>query len=210
MDTIKKIKEYAINNNVPILRDKTLKILLDKIQNIVNENPNKEIHVLEIGTAIAYTTIQIANVSPNIYIDTIEKKVSVYERAKQNVLEYSKIDENILERITLYNGDAIEILKDVACLKQKYDFVFIDANKSKYLEYFNICKERLKTDRNTYIFADNVLYMGYVLGDYTEKKHRTAVTNLRLFVSEIMKNTYNTKLYSIDDGFSITKFEKNN
>lgn len=210
MDIIKKIKEYAINNNVPILRDNTLKILLDKIQKIVNENPNKEINILEIGTAIAYTTIQIANISPNIHIDTIEKKVSVYERAKQNVLEYTKIDKNMSERITLYNGDAIEILKDIVSSKQKYDFIFIDANKSKYLEYFNICKEILKTDRNTYIFADNVLYMGYVLGDYTEKKHRTAVTNLRIFLSEIMKNTYNTKLYSIDDGFSITKFEKNN
>ena len=70
----------------------------------------------------------------------------------------------------MYLGDAFKLLqkntedetgKKVNICNNKYDIVFIDANKSKYLDYFNMCKNLLNDDG--IIILDNVLFLGYVL-----------------------------------------------
>ena len=59
---------------------------------------------------------------------------------------------------------------------------------------------------NGIIFADNVLYKGYVLSDYNKHKQRTAVRNLREFLSELQSNEMlDTKILEVGDGLAIAR-----
>lgn len=165
---LKEMEVFAKNNNVPIVRKQTLSVILDLVREKVEEN-KKEIRILELGTAIAYSSINMVSIDNNIIIDTIEKSKKMYDIAKNNILNF-RGDISIENRINMYLGDAFKLLqetteddigKKVDICNNKYDIVFIDANKSKYLDYFNICKDLLNDDG--IIILDNVLFLGYVL-----------------------------------------------
>lgn len=165
---LKEMEVFAKDNNVPIVRKQTLSVILDLVREKVEEN-KKEIRILELGTAIAYSSINMVSIDNNIIIDTIEKSKKMYDIAKNNILNF-RGDISIENRINMYLGDAFKLLqettedeieKKVNICNNKYDIVFIDANKSKYLDYFNICKDLLNDDG--IIILDNVLFLGYVL-----------------------------------------------
>ena len=166
---LKEMEVFAKDNNVPIVRKQTLSVILDLVREKVEEN-KKEIRILELGTAIAYSSINMVSMSDNIYIDTIEKSKKMYDIAKNNIEKLHIQKNDIKTKINMYLGDAFKLLqentedetgKKVDICNNKYDIVFIDANKSKYLDYFNICKNLLND--NGIIILDNVLFAGYVL-----------------------------------------------
>lgn len=166
---LEEMEVFAKNNNVPIVRKQTLSVILDLVKEKVEEN-KREIRILELGTAIAYSSINMITIDNNIYIDTIEKSKKMYDIAKNNIEKIDICESNVKNRINMYLGDAFKLLqentedetgKKVHICNNKYDIVFIDANKSKYLEYFNICKNLLND--NGIIILDNVLFAGYVL-----------------------------------------------
>ena len=169
---LKEMEVFAKNNNVPIVRKQTLSVILDLVKKKVEEKEEnkREIRILELGTAIAYSSINMASIENNICIDTIEKNKKMYDIAKDNIKKLDIFESNIKNRINMYLGDAFKLLqentedetgKKVNICNNKYDIVFIDANKSKYLDYFNICKNLLND--NGIIILDNVLFAGYVL-----------------------------------------------
>ena len=85
--------------------------------------------------------------------------------------------------------------------------VFIDASKGKYPFFL---KEALRLlAPNGIIFADNVLYKGYVLSDYNKHKQRTAVRNLREFLKELNElqenKQFDIKVLEVGDGLAIAK-----
>lgn len=166
---LEEMEVFAKNNNVPIVRKQTLSVILDLVKEKVEEN-KREIRILELGTAIAYSSINMVNIDNNIIIDTIEKSKKMYDIAKDNIEKIDICESNVKNRINMYLGDAFKLLqentedetgKKVNICNNKYDIVFIDANKSKYLDYFNICKNLLND--NGIIILDNVLFAGYVL-----------------------------------------------
>ena len=166
---LKEMEVFAKDNNVPIVRKQTLSVILDLVKKKVKEN-KREIRILELGTAIAYSSISMESIENNICIDTIEKSKKMYDIAKNNIEKLNICDNNFKNRINMYLGDAFRLLqeniedetgKKVNICNNKYDIVFIDANKSKYLDYFNICKNLLND--NGIIILDNVLFAGYVL-----------------------------------------------
>ena len=168
---LKGMEVFAKNNNVPIVRKQTLSVILDLVKNKVEvkEKNKKGIRILELGTAIGYSSINMASIDNNIVIDTIEKSKKMYDIAKDNISNF-RGDISIENRINMYLGDAFKLLqettedelgKKVNICNNKYDIVFIDANKSKYLDYFNMCKNLLNDDG--IIILDNVLFLGYVL-----------------------------------------------
>ena len=169
---LNEMEVFAKNNNVPIVRKQTLSVILDLVKKKVEEKEEnkREIRILELGTAIAYSSINMASIDNNIIIDTIEKSKKMYDIAKDNIKKLDICESNIKNRINMYLGDAFKLLqentedetgKKVNICNNKYDIVFIDANKSKYLDYFNICKNLLND--NGIIILDNVLFAGYVL-----------------------------------------------
>ena len=167
---LKEMEVFAKNNNVPIVRKQTLSVILDLVKKKSKEKGQEVTKILELGTAIAYSSINMASMGDNIYIDTIEKSKKMYDIAKNNIEKLHIQKNDIKTKINMYLGDAFKLLqentedetgKKVDICNNKYDIVFIDANKSKYLDYFNICKNLLND--NGIIILDNVLFAGYVL-----------------------------------------------
>ena len=89
-------------------------------------------------------------------------------------------------------------------MQDEYDVVFIDAAKGKYPFFLKEALRMLKTDG--IIFADNILYKGYVLSDYNKHKQRTAVRNLREYLKEVNENpNLKTQVLEVGDGLAISQ-----
>ena len=188
---LKKIKQKAIEEHIPIIMDDTLEIIEKYMKEI------KPKRILEIGTAVGYSAICFSEfLDTNGKIDTIERDE---ERAKEAEENFKKVE--VEEKINLYVGDAVEILPT---LNEKYDMVFIDAAKGKYPFFL---KEALRMiNNNGIIFADNILYKGYVLSDYNKHKQRTAVRNLREYIKEVSENpNLETEILEVGDGLAVSK-----
>lgn len=128
-------------------------------------------------------------------IDTIEREEDRVKEAREN---FKKV--GVEDKIRLYEGDAVEILPT---LNEKYDMVFIDAAKGKY-PFFLSEAIRMLNDKGI-IFADNILYKGYVLSDYNKHKQRTAVRNLREYIKLINENKeLESEILEVGDGLAIS------
>lgn len=190
-EELEKIKTQALLENIPIIMDDTLEV----IEKTLKENPPEKI--LEIGTAVGYSAMCFSEfLQEKGRIDTIERDE---ERAKQAIENIRKV--GVEEKIKIYKGDAVEILPT---LNEKYDMVFIDAAKGKYPFFL---KESLRMlNKNGIIFADNILYKGYVMSDYNKHKQRTAVRNLREYIKEVLENpNLDTQILEVGDGLAISK-----
>ena len=188
---LEKIKQKALDDHIPIIMDDTLAV----IEKYLNENKPEKI--LEIGTAVGYSAICFTEVlSENGKIDTIERDTERVKEAKKNI----KLAE-VEEKINIFEGDAVEILPT---LGNKYDVVFIDAAKGKYPFFLKEALRMIKP--NGIIFADNILYKGYVMSDYNKHKQRTAVRNLREYIKEVSENpNLETEILEVGDGLAISK-----
>ncbi len=160
---ILEIEEYGKENNVPIMSEDSI----DAIQNIIKENNIESI--LEIGTAIAYSTICFASISGVKKITSIERDEERYKIASSNVKKSG------LKNIELIFGDAIDTV-----IEGKYDLLIIDAAKSQNMRFFNKYKNNLS--EKGIIIIDNLEFHGYV-GKSSEIKSR----NLRQMVRKIEK-----------------------
>ena len=190
-EKVQEIKEKALENHIPIIMDDTLK----EIEKILKPNPPKTI--LEIGTAVGYSAICFSELlQDGGHIDTIEREEERIKEAKQNF-----IDVGVEDKIDIYEGDAVEILPT---LNKTYDMVFIDAAKGKYPFFLNQALRML--NQNGIIFADNILYKGYVMSDYNKHKQRTADRNLREYIKEVTENPeLETEILEIGDGLAVSR-----
>ena len=190
---LKKIKQKALEEHIPIIMDDTLEV----IEKELKENPPKKI--LEIGAAVGYSAMCFSEfLVEDGKIDTIERDKERIKEAKEN---FKKVE--VEDKINLYEGDAVEILPT---LNERYDMVFIDAAKGKYPFFL---KESLRMiNKNGIIFADNILYKGYVMSDYNKHKQRTAVRNLREYIKEVSENpNLETEILEVGDGLAISKLK---
>ena len=186
-----KIKQKALEDHIPIIMDDTLAVIEEELEK------NKPSRILEIGTAVGYSAICFTEfLAENGSIDTIEREADRVIEARENIKKAE-----VQDKINIIEGDAVEILPT---LQGEYDVVFIDASKGKYPFFL---KESLRMlAPKGIIFADNVLYKGYVLSDYNKHKQRTAVRNLREFLSELQSNEMlETKVLEVGDGLAIAK-----
>ncbi len=188
---LQKIKKKALEEHIPIIMDETLEV----IEKYLEENKPKRI--LEIGTAVGYSAICFTQIlDEDGVIDTIERDAQRVKEARENIKKAE-----VEDKINIYEGDAVEILPT---LDNKYDVVFIDAAKGKYPFFL---KEALRMiNKNGIIFADNILYKGYVMSDYNKHKQRTAVRNLREYIKEVSENpNLETEILEVGDGLAISK-----
>ncbi|MEG2283906.1 MAG: O-methyltransferase, partial [Bacilli bacterium] len=187
---IKELKEYATNNNVPIMLDKGLDFLTSFI---LKNNINR---VLEIGTAIGYSAIIMALTNPNLKVTSIERDNERYLEALKNIKKF-----NLEDRITLIFKDALEVNLD-----ETYDLLFIDAAKGQNINFFERFIGNVK--QNGFVITDNMEFHGLVAKDENEIKSR----NLRGLIRKIKEYIvflndsldYETSYYSIGDGLAVT------
>ena len=181
--------EYARVNNVPIIQLEGLHFL----RQVIMLKGCKRI--LEIGTAIGYSSIQMAKLGATV--DTIEINNGSYNLAIENIKKA-----NLSDKINVYLADALEI--DINTL-DKYDLIFIDAAKAQYINFFNKFKVLLN-DKGV-ILTDNLLFHGLVL-----EKETIESRNLRQLVKKIdnynywlmEQNDFDTTIYNIGDGIALS------
>lgn len=192
---LKVMEKYAEDNHVPIVQPEVaqlLKVLL-KIKNPKN--------ILEIGTAIGYSALVMAEItSTECKITTIERRKDMIELAIDNIskTEYGN-------KINILEGEAEEVL---STLEEKYDFIFLDAAKGQYMDFFNKCIKFLQP--GGIIVSDNVLYKGMVATDkLVIRRKKTIVKRLREFLQYINYiEGYTSSVIPIGDGVAITHREE--
>ncbi|MCI9087256.1 MAG: O-methyltransferase [Clostridia bacterium] len=191
---LEKIKQQALEDHIPIIMDDTLDVVARILQEV------KPSIILEIGTAVGYSAICFSEyLKEDGRIDTIEREEERAKQARENI-EKAEVE----DKIQIYEGDAVEILPT---LQESYDVIFIDAAKGKYP--FFLAQALRMSHKGTVIIADNVLYKGYVMGDYNKHKQRTAVRNLREYIKEISNNEcLETEILEVGDGLAISKIIK--
>lgn len=182
-DEIKELKKEALENKIPIVTEEVLAYMIYMLRLICAKKG------LEIGSAVGYSAYYL---SKYVELTTIEIDEKRYEIAKK-VLKG--------RNVKIYNADACEILKD---LDEKYDFIFIDAAKGKYLDFFKLCYDKL--NYGGLIFIDNILFRGYVCENEYPKRYKTIVKNLREFINYLKK--YDFALLPFGDGIGLVRKEK--
>lgn len=177
-------------SGVPTLLTESLNelVLMARIKNPAN--------ILELGTATGCSAIALLFACPDAALTTVEKFRKSADEAARNFKTFGVDD-----RITQYVGDAVDIISN---LNEKFDFVFLDCNKSKYKDLLPIIK--LKMTTGGVLFADNVLYRGYITGEVkAPHRHNTIKNNMREFLRLISTDKgFITTISDVGDGVSIS------
>ena len=150
--------------------------------------------VLEIGTYTGYSAICIAEgLNKNGIIHTIDKNEEL-NTIQKKYFKKSGLENNIIQ----YNGRALDIIPKI---EEKFDLIFIDADKENYINYFNLVIDKL--NNNGVILADNVLWSGKVINS---EDHDLTTNVLREFNKSVNNdNRVETILLPIRDGISIIR-----
>ena len=142
---LQEIKKEAEENNVPIMMDGGIEFLIQYIKD------HKEIkHILEAGTAVGYSAINMAKIRNDIEVDTCEINEEMYKQALINIEE-----EGLSERIHVHLIDAVKYEPD-----HIYDLFFIDAAKAQYRRYTEHYLQYAKKG-SVFVF-DNLNFHGIV------------------------------------------------
>ncbi len=198
-DDLCKMRIYAQENDVPIVRAETESFLRTLC---FMKKPKR---ILEIGTAIAYSTIVMARAdetgeSQIVTIESYDKRVPL---ALENLKKAGLIgNEEGKDRVRLIHGDATKVLKE---LNGSFDFIFLDAAKGQYINWLPDIM-RLMTSGSVLI-SDNVLQDNTVMESrYTvDRRDRTTHDRMRKFLRELKKNPrLMSSIVPIGDGVSLS------
>ncbi len=187
---IKELEDYALQHDIPIITKDGIEFMT----NFIQENKIKSI--LEIGSAIGYSSIQMALVDSEINITTIERDSERFNIAVSNIEKF-----DLSKRIDILNIDAFDFNSE-----EKFDLIFIDGAKSQYTRWFKMYSNNLND--NGYIICDNLEFHGHVQ-NYEKIKSRNLrqlVRKIREFVEYLkFQDDFETTFYEIGDGMSVSK-----
>lgn len=188
-DLKKELEREAEEQNIPILRAAERKLLLDTAAEV---DPKR---ILEVGTAVGYSALLLAERLPLAEIDTIEIDALRNERAI-SVMQAAGFE----QRVRCHLGDAGEVLPTLTGL---YDFIYLDGPKGQYLRHLKLIEPKLS--ENAVIAADNILFRGLVRsGGPVAHRYRTLVTRLREYL-EYVEIHYDTVIHEAGDGLAVSR-----
>lgn len=190
---ISQLEETAKKDKVPIMDS----ISVDYMLNLIKIQQPKRI--LEVGTAIGYSALRMLEANPAAEIITIEKDEQRYHEAMKNIIKLKKS-----EQITVYLGDALDVLEELATKEEVFDFIFIDAAKGKYQAFFDIAHQLLAS--SGLLITDNVLFRSYVASpELTPKRYKSMVNKIRSYNDFLTSHpAYITSILPIGDGVMIS------
>lgn len=183
------MEKFASENKIPILYPDSA-LFLEEL--ILLTRPKR---VLEIGTAIAYSSIRIARqLRKKGIIHTIEKSEDNMKLAIEFVKRSGYDD-----KIKIIAGNALNLLPT---MNKKYDFIFLDADKEDYKKLFEYSVILLK--KGGIIFIDNLLWHGYAASKEVPKEYKTSTKLIREF-NKLFASQANlkTSILPIGDGIGL-------
>ncbi len=191
-EILDQIEQEALQSYVPIIRREMqsfLKFLL------MSHRPKR---ILEVGTAVGFSAILMSEYAPkDCRITTIEKYEKRIPIARGNFVRAGKED-----RITLLEGDAMEILKG---LEETYNFIFMDAAKGQYIYYLPELLRLLGP--GGILVSDNVLQDGDIIESRfaVERRNRTIHARMREYLYELTHcEELTTSVLPLGDGVTVS------
>lgn len=186
------LEQEAKRDYVPIIR-KDMQNLLRFLLRL-----KRPLKILEVGTAVGFSALLMAeNTSEECQITTIENYEKRIPIAKENFKR-----DNMEHRITLLEGDATEILKE---LDGSYDFIFMDAAKGQYLNFLPDLLRLLAEDGM--LVSDNVLQDGDLMESRyaVARRNRTIHSRMRDYLYELKNNPMlETVILPVGDGVTVS------
>ncbi|MBR4144165.1 MAG: O-methyltransferase [Lachnospiraceae bacterium] len=197
-EELDRLEKWALDNKVPIIR-KPMQSLLAFL--LKERNPR---NILEIGTAIGFSTLLIEHYAPcDAKITTIEKVEMRLKHARKNLKDHPNI--------TLIEGDALEKLEMLSTNHTEgYDFIFLDAAKGQYMSFLNSIR-KLISDKGILV-TDNVLLEGSIAESKfsIERRDRTIHKRMRDYLYELTHSEdFMTVVLPVGDGVALSYFNKN-
>lgn len=183
------MEKFAAEKNIPILA----KSSADFIEKLILIHKPKR--VLEIGTAIAYTSIRIARLlKKKRVIDTIEKSEDNISLA-ENFIDKAGLN----NQINILKGEAFNIIPQ---LTKKYDFIFLDADKQDYKRLLDYSLVLLK--KGGVIVVDNLLWHGFVAAKNVPAQYKISTNLIREFNKIFLTQpNLRSSILPIGDGLGI-------
>ena len=189
-ELILEMEEYASLKNIPIIEKDSIAFIMKYIKK------NNIKNILEIGSAIGYSTILMASVVRDVTVTTIERDEARYMECLKNVKKCG-----FEKKINVVFQDAL----DVNLTGVKYDMIFIDAAKGQYIKFFEKFKYFLND--GGVIITDNLKFHGYVgkSKEIESKNLRGLAQKIEDYI-EFLKNNqeFETNFYDVGDGLSVS------
>ena len=190
------LRKQAEDTHVPIILKDAEQLILNLLR------IKKPKRILEIGTAIGYSACCFAAVCEDCRIITIEYNSEAKEMAEQNIERLGYKDQ-----IRVLYGNAVDVIKDLP-ETEKFDFVFIDAGKSHYKEFFGAALAHCSSQ--ALVISDNVLMKAKTVSDEYDpmKKYKTNIRKMREFLAYLTNlKGVATSVVSVGDGLAISVIE---
>lgn len=186
MKTFEEIEAYASKHFVPIAR----KDFVEYLKDLIIKNNYHD--VLEIGSAIGYTTCHLA-LMDDVYVTTIEYNDQRYELCVENINDF-----NVNDKVLAIHDDALEVF-----ISQKFDVIFIDAAKAKNIKFFEKYKVNLK--ENGIIIIDNIDLKDFKknVSPKKAKFYEGKIEELKDYLASL--EDFDVSYVSIGDGIALLK-----
>lgn len=187
---LKELEEKALKEYIPIISPEVAQ-LIRLLSEMTGANK-----ILEIGSAIGYSSILFSGFSENMKITTIEMDEERATEAEGNIRR-AGMD----KKITLLRGNALEVMDRIA---EQFDIVFVDAAKGQYNNFLPKCLKLLK--KGGLLISDNILYRGTVAETgFIPRKHRTIIVNMKEYLKRLSQDeTLTTSIIPIGDGVAVS------
>ena len=186
-DALKELEEFARRENIPIIPHETVAFFRLFLQTMQPKS------ILEIGTAIGFSALLMAEQVPDAKIMTIDRNEEMIGFAKEN---FARFDQR--KQITLLEGDAVDLLEHI---EQRFDLIFMDSAKSKYIVFLPEVLKRLGV--GGVVILDDIFQGGDVARDIMEVRRgqRTIYRGLqRLFDATLDHPGLTASLIPLGDG----------
>ncbi|MGO4929804.1 O-methyltransferase [Streptococcus alactolyticus] len=181
------LADFAHRENIPIIQHEVVAYFRFLMQTLQPKN------ILEIGTAIGFSTLLMAENAPGAKITTLDRNPEMIAFAKDNFAKY-----DTRHQITLVEGDAVDTLSSI---EGEFDFVFMDSAKSKYIVFLPEVLEHLKV--GGVVVFDDVFQGGDIVKPIEEVRRgqRTIYRGLqRLFDATLDNPDLTATLVPLSDG----------
>lgn len=151
-------------------------------------------YILEIGTFTGFSAICLAKgLQPDGELHTIELRENDAQTAQANFNKFKNSNQ-----IHLHTGNALDIIPG---LPYQWDLVFIDADKTGYIDYYELVLPML--NKGGLIIADNVLFHGQVMEEEVKGKNAIAIHNFNQHVAN--DDRTEQVILSVRDGLMLIK-----
>ena len=187
---LKELEEKALKEYIPIISPEVAQLI-----RLLTEM-TKAKRILEIGSAIGYSSILFAGFSEDIKITTIEMDEERASQAEENIRRAG-----LEKKITLLKGNALSVMDDI---EEEFDMVFVDAAKGQYNNFLPKCLKLLKP--GGVLISDNILYRGTVAETgFIPRKHRTIIVNMKEYLKRLSEDEkLTTSIIPIGDGVAVS------